>query len=131
MVSHPSTRSENVSHSVISGVIYDNDVLHHLGAPLSKPIALVNCMWRPSGQPNRDNNAADCEGDEFNGLESTKHSSTDRQLWVWIHASALTEAYDTLKLAYQKEISKFASSLDLVDVRIENSLLLDDTTCSR
>ncbi|RXH68413.1 hypothetical protein DVH24_030746 [Malus domestica] len=104
MVSPPSTRSENVSHSVISGVIYDNAVLHHLGAPLSKPIAPVNCMWRPSGQPNRDNNAADCEGDEFNGLESTKHSSTDRQLWVWIHASALTEAYDTLKLACQKEM---------------------------
>ncbi|TQD79621.1 hypothetical protein C1H46_034798 [Malus baccata] len=61
-------------------------------------------MWRPSGQPNRDNNAADCEGDEFNGLEGTKHSSTDRQLWVWIHASALTEAYDTMKLACQKEM---------------------------
>ncbi|XP_017179666.2 ribonucleases P/MRP protein subunit POP1 isoform X2 [Malus sylvestris] len=104
MVSPPSTRSETVSHSVISGVIYDNAMLHHLGAPLSKPIAPVNCMWRPSGQPNRDNNAADCEGDEFNGLEGTKHSSTDRQLWVWIHASALTEAYDTMKLACQKEM---------------------------
>ncbi|KAM1956576.1 hypothetical protein ACFX16_025973 [Malus domestica] len=104
MVSPQSTRSENVSRSVISGVIYDNAMLHHLGAPLSKPIAPVNCMWRPSGQPNRDNNAADCEGDEFKGLESTNHSSTDRQLWVWIHASALTEAYDTLKLACQKEM---------------------------
>ncbi|XP_068303793.1 ribonucleases P/MRP protein subunit POP1-like [Pyrus communis] len=104
MVSPPSTRSENVSRSVISGVIHDNAMLHHLGAPLSKPIAPVNCMWQPSGQPNRDNNAADCEGDEFNGLEGTKHSSTDRQLWVWIHASALTEAYDTLKLACQKEM---------------------------
>ncbi|KAM1413484.1 hypothetical protein ACFXTO_026076 [Malus domestica] len=104
MVSPPSTRSESVSRSVISGVIYDNAMLHHLGAPLSKPIAPVNCMWRPSGQPNRDNNAADCEGNEFNGLEGTKHSSTDRQLWVWIHASALTEAYDTLKLACQKEM---------------------------
>ncbi|CAN6569904.1 unnamed protein product [Malus baccata var. baccata] len=97
MVSPLSTRSESVSRSVISG-------LHHLGAPISKPIAPVNCMWQPSGQPNRDNNAADCEGDEFNGLEGTKHSSTDRQLWVWIHASALTEAYDTLKLACQKEM---------------------------
>ncbi|KAB2611987.1 hypothetical protein D8674_020019 [Pyrus ussuriensis x Pyrus communis] len=104
MVSPPSTRSENVSRSVISGVIYDNAMLHHLGASLSKPIAPVNCMWRLSGQPNRDNNAADCEGDEFNGLEGTKHSSTDRQFWVWLHASALTEAYDTLKLACQKEM---------------------------
>ncbi|KAB2612001.1 hypothetical protein D8674_020033 [Pyrus ussuriensis x Pyrus communis] len=74
MVSPQSTHSENVSHSVISGVIYDNAMLHHLGAPLSKPIAPVNCMWRPSGQPNRDNNAADCEGDEFNGLEG---------FWLW------------------------------------------------
>ncbi|XP_048430350.1 LOW QUALITY PROTEIN: ribonucleases P/MRP protein subunit POP1-like [Pyrus x bretschneideri] len=75
------------------------DASYHVAIQL-----LLNCMWRPSGQPNRDNNAADCEGDEFNGLEGTKHSSTDRQFWVWIHASALTEAYDTLKLACQKEM---------------------------
>ncbi|XP_068303084.1 ribonucleases P/MRP protein subunit POP1 [Pyrus communis] len=104
MVPPPSTCFENVSRSVISGLIYDNAMLHHLGAPLSKPIAPVNYMWRPYGQPNRDNDAAACEGDECNGPEGAKHSSTDRQLWVWIHASALSEAYDTLKLACQKEM---------------------------
>ncbi|KAM1166497.1 hypothetical protein PS1_026096 [Malus domestica] len=44
MVPPLSTRFENVSRSVISGLIYDNAMLHHLGEPLSKPIASVNYM---------------------------------------------------------------------------------------
>ncbi|TQD78024.1 hypothetical protein C1H46_036420 [Malus baccata] len=44
MVPPLSTRFENVSRSVISGLIYDNAMLHHLGEPLSKPIASMNYM---------------------------------------------------------------------------------------
>ncbi|KAH0982044.1 hypothetical protein GBA52_009221 [Prunus armeniaca] len=80
--------------SVISGIIYDSAMLHHLGAPFSTPIAPVTYMWRPSGPPS----------DGCNGLEGTENSSTFRQLWVWIHASVLTEACHTLKLACQKEM---------------------------
>ncbi|ONI14814.1 hypothetical protein PRUPE_3G010600 [Prunus persica] len=91
MVMVPSSSS---APSVISGIIYDSAMLHHLGAPFSTPIAPVTYMWRPSGQPS----------DGCNGLEGTENSSTFRQLWVWIHASVLTEAYHTLKLACQKEM---------------------------
>ncbi|XP_021812687.1 uncharacterized protein C05D11.9 [Prunus avium] len=91
MVMVPSSSS---ACSVISGIIYDSAMLHHLGAPLSTPVAPVTYMWRHSGQPS----------DGCNGLEGTENSSTFRQLWVWIHASVLTEAYDTLKLACQKEM---------------------------
>ncbi|BBG92682.1 ribonuclease Ps [Prunus dulcis] len=90
MVMVPSSSSAS---SVISGIMYDSAMLHHLGAPFSTPIAPVTYMWRPSGQPS----------DGCNGLEGTENSSTFRQLWVWIHASVLTEAYHTLKLACQKE----------------------------
>lgn len=59
----------------------------------------------PTGQQDRDNDAVVYDGGACNGLEGTERSSTFRQLWVWIHASAFTEGYDALKLACQKEVS--------------------------
>lgn len=65
-------------------------------------------MWRPSYQQDRDNDAAVYDGGACNGLEVAECSSTFRQLWVWIHASAFTEGYDALKLACQKEVSRLS-----------------------
>ncbi|PON84270.1 Ribonuclease P/MRP, subunit POP [Trema orientale] len=91
--------------SVISGVIYDKAMLHHIGAPDSKPIGPVTYMWQPCCLRNRDNDVAAMNGQGFTKPESpeSKSSSSFRQIWVWIHASAFNEGYDALKFACQKE----------------------------
>ncbi|XP_030481375.2 ribonucleases P/MRP protein subunit POP1 isoform X2 [Cannabis sativa] len=101
--------SGDVSTSIIYGAIYDNAMLHHIGAPVSKPIAPVTYMWRPCSLRNRDNTAA--AADAVNSLGSVKPETTDlgscfRQLWVWIHASAFDEGYGALKFACQKEMEE-------------------------
>ncbi len=76
--------------------------LHHVGAPVSQPIAPVTYMWRPI--LNRDSDAMDHDGDGCNKPESIECSSSFRQIWVWIHVSALSEGLDSLKFACQKEV---------------------------
>ncbi|PON75652.1 hypothetical protein TorRG33x02_245010 [Trema orientale] len=87
LVPSPSARAADgsKSDSVISGVIYDKD------AP--------SC---------RDNDVAAINGQGFTKPESTesKFSSSFRQIWVWIRASAFSEGYDGLKFACQKEDSR-------------------------
>ncbi|XP_062160430.1 ribonucleases P/MRP protein subunit POP1-like isoform X3 [Alnus glutinosa] len=104
MVPSPSALSEDVSRSVISGVIYGSAMLHHVGAPVPQPIAPVTYMWRPV--LNRDSDAMDHDGDGCNKPESIECSSSFRQLWVWIHVSALSEGFDSLKFACQKEMDE-------------------------
>lgn len=60
--------------------------LRHGGTPNLSTIAPVIYMWRPNQQPTD----ADAEIDRTNGL---------RQVWIWIHAAALTEGYNALKNA--------------------------------
>jgi hypothetical protein len=60
-------------------------------------------MWRPVLQQNRDSDAMNHDGDGCNNPESIECSSS-RQIWVWIHVSALSEGFDALKLACQKEV---------------------------
>ncbi|KAL5579443.1 hypothetical protein UlMin_011885 [Ulmus minor] len=99
----PSAHSEDILRSVISGAIYDNAMLHHIGALVPKPIAPVTYMWRPCCLRNKDNNIA-AESGGSDKPESTGCHSSFRQLWVWIHASAFDEGYEALKAACQKEI---------------------------
>ena len=79
--------------------------LHHIGAPVSKLIAPVTYMWRPDCLRNRHNGVAAVDGEGVMKPESTEYSSSFRQLWVWIHASAFNEGYGALKLACQKEVN--------------------------
>ncbi|KAK9950519.1 hypothetical protein M0R45_006005 [Rubus argutus] len=108
----PSARSEDISRSIIAGAVYDTSMLHQFGAPFSTPIAPVTYVWRPSYQQDRDNDAAVYDGGACNGIEGTERSSTFRQLWVWIHASAFTEGYDALKLACQKQMEESSSMIN-------------------
>ena len=78
--------------------------LHHVGAPLSQPIAPVTYMWRPVCQQNRDSDAMDRDGDGCDKPENIESGSSSRQMWVWIHVSAFSEGFDALKFACQKEV---------------------------
>ncbi|KAM5558370.1 ribonucleases P/MRP protein subunit POP1 [Rosa sericea] len=113
LVPSPSARTEDISRSIFSGAIYDTAMLHQFGAPCSTPIAPATYMWRPSCQLDRDNDSsAVYDGGACNGLEVKERSSTFRQLWVWIHASAFTAGYDALKLACQKEMEESGSIIN-------------------
>ncbi|MBA0769512.1 hypothetical protein Gotri_018236 [Gossypium trilobum] len=102
LVPFTSVKSEGVSDSVLSGVTYGTAMLHHVGAPLSQPIAPVTYMWRPHQGSKKDdnNNCLDVVGSKEQCR--TNSGSCFRQLWVWIHASAFNEGYDALKCACQK-----------------------------
>lgn len=106
MVPSPSDLSETSSRSVITGAMYGSAMLHHVGAPLSQPIAPVTYMWRPVCQQNRDSDAMDHDGDGCDKPENIESSSSSRQMWVWIHVSAFSEGFDALKFACQKEMDE-------------------------
>ncbi|XP_059629281.1 ribonucleases P/MRP protein subunit POP1 isoform X2 [Cornus florida] len=105
LVSSPSAHSEDISHSVLSGVIYRNAMLHHVGAPFSCPIAPVTYMWRPSHQQyvgvDGDNNTDGCDKPQ-----KINNCSSSRQLWVWIHAASFREGHNALKFACQKQMDE-------------------------
>ncbi|KAL5791959.1 hypothetical protein ACOSP7_000553 [Xanthoceras sorbifolium] len=112
LVPSPPSLSEDISHSVLSGVIYGSAMLHHIGAPLSQPIAPVIYMWKP--YHNKDivgdvnyHNAVGCNEPHKIVCHSQFH-----QLWVWIHASAFDEGYNALKLACQKQMNDSSTSIN-------------------
>ncbi|KAM4119411.1 hypothetical protein ACJW30_03G056900 [Castanea mollissima] len=106
MVPSPSDLSETSSRSVISGAMYGSAMLHHVGAPLSQPIAPVTYMWRPVCQQNRDSDAMDHDDDGCDKPGNIESSSSFRQMWVWIHVSAFSEGFDALKFTCQKEMDE-------------------------
>lgn len=86
VMSHfPSSDAENV----LSGGIYATSMLHHAGEQNSGPIAPVIYMWRPI-KKSTDN-------------EKVNNGPFFRQLWIWIHAAALTEGYNALKSACESQ----------------------------
>ncbi|OMO82107.1 Ribonuclease P/MRP, subunit POP1 [Corchorus olitorius] len=101
----PSVQSEGVSDSVLSGITYGAAMLHHVGAPLSKPIAPVTYMWRPYQQSKEDDSNSFGDHVETEPSRISYHSCF-RQLWIWIHASAFSEGYDALKCACHKLMSE-------------------------
>ncbi|XLR66510.1 hypothetical protein HN51_009090 [Arachis hypogaea] len=50
--------------------------------------------------------------DSAESPDRMKHGASFRQLWVWIHASAFEEGYDSLKFACQKEMEKTGISIN-------------------
>ncbi|KAK7262442.1 hypothetical protein RJT34_30015 [Clitoria ternatea] len=133
MVLEPSlataTHPENHDDSVLSGATYGSAILYQVGAPVSQPIAPVTYMWRPTSQqnmsiePNGRNHQSSSRHHDI-GKDSSeydvelcersdrmKHISSVRHLWLWIHASAFEDGYESLKLACQKEMEKRGISI--------------------
>ncbi|XP_076899363.1 ribonucleases P/MRP protein subunit POP1-like [Bidens hawaiensis] len=76
--------SSSDTENVLSGGVYSSSMLHHAGANSSRTIAPVIYMWRPVQQSTNAESVCD-------------RTSELRQLWIWIHAAALTEGYNALK----------------------------------
>lgn len=88
--------------------------LHHIGAPVSKPIAPVMYMWRPCCLLDEHKDVVGIDDQGFKKAESTESRSCFHQLWVWIHASAFNEGYGALKFACQNEVSISSKPMDLM-----------------
>ncbi|CAK9145232.1 unnamed protein product [Ilex paraguariensis] len=106
--------SKDISYKVLSGVIYESAMLHHVGAPFSQAIAPVIYMWRPfHGQYTRvyaEGNGTDgC--DELHGIDGC---SSFRQVWIWIHAAAFIEGYNALTSACQRQMDKAGLSIKCI-----------------
>ncbi|XP_019055970.1 PREDICTED: uncharacterized protein LOC104613045 isoform X2 [Nelumbo nucifera] len=95
---------EDMYLSLLSGVSYGKAMLHHAGAHPCQPIAPVTYMWRPWSGKKISVENKEPTGNGLDQSQITISESPFRQLWVWIHAAALDEGYDALKLACQKEI---------------------------
>ncbi|XP_076909618.1 ribonucleases P/MRP protein subunit POP1-like [Bidens hawaiensis] len=82
--------SSSDTENVLSGGIYASSMLHHAGAINSRPIAPVIYMWRAIQQSTDAESACD-------------RASESRQLWIWMHAAALTEGCNALKSACETQ----------------------------
>ncbi|WCJ22338.1 Ribonucleases P/MRP protein subunit POP1 [Euphorbia peplus] len=108
--SPPSVQSEENANAILSGAIYGSAMLRCVGVPGSRLIAPVTYMWRP-----HDLNAEKvCDGYDSTKCDEphTSVCSSSRQLWVWIHASAFQEAYDTLKFACEEQMNESGSIIN-------------------
>ncbi|KAK6941106.1 LOW QUALITY PROTEIN: Pop1, N-terminal [Dillenia turbinata] len=110
LVPSPSVHSEDIS-AQLSGAAYGSSMLHHVGAPLSQPIAPVIYMWRPFYPKCTGIDTADCMSDGYDKPQGTEFSCF-RQLWIWIHASAFCEGYDVLRSACQKQKDDTRASIN-------------------
>ncbi|KAI3459664.1 hypothetical protein Pfo_016327 [Paulownia fortunei] len=92
---------EEISHDILAGAIFGTAMLHHAGKPCFPPIAPVTYLWRPLQRisTNTERLSIDVSGGEQNIDDGT----IIRQLWVWIHAAALEEAYDALSSACERQ----------------------------
>lgn len=70
-------------------------------------------MWQPCPSWNKEFNVDNYNSGEFKTIDGIDMSSTTRQLWVWLHASASSEGYDALKFACQKEVNIMFMSIIL------------------
>lgn len=109
LVPSPSAHPMDMAQSILSGVTYGRAMLHHVGTPVSKPIAPVVYMWRHLDQHNTGKVPQNCALNEEGVPKNIDGSIPFRQLWVWVHVSAFTEGYDALKCACQKEMDGLGS----------------------
>ncbi|XP_065860305.1 ribonucleases P/MRP protein subunit POP1 isoform X2 [Euphorbia lathyris] len=109
--SSPSAQPEENTNAILSGAIYGSAMLHRVGVPGSQLIAPVTYMWRPSHDLNAEKVHNEYASDKCDEPQTSECSSY-RQLWVWIHASAFQEAYDTLKFACEKQMNENGSIIN-------------------
>ncbi|XP_057719742.1 ribonucleases P/MRP protein subunit POP1 [Arachis stenosperma] len=117
LVPFPETSSQDSDESV-SGTTCGMAMLYQVEAPVSQPIGPVTYMWRPtfqqniSGEDDINDELMKHDVDSDESPNRMKLGASFRQLWVWIHASAFEEGYDSLKFACQKEMEKTGISIN-------------------
>ncbi|KAH6778154.1 hypothetical protein C2S52_006324 [Perilla frutescens var. hirtella] len=103
----PSACSEEILRDILAGNVFGTAMLHDIGNPSFLPIAPVTYMWRPLQRI-----STNVEGlsKEINSGERNIDNNTMRQLWLWIHAAAFKEAYDSLSSACEKNTDATCSA---------------------
>ncbi|KAF6150146.1 hypothetical protein GIB67_023101 [Kingdonia uniflora] len=115
LVSSPLDHLEELSTCILFGVCFGEAMLHHVGAPFSQ-ISPVTYLWRPCSRQSIDIDAE--KNPTVLGRSASPNSlscNLFRQLWVWIHVATMSEGYDTLRFACQKQCT-YSHTLDVLAV---------------
>ncbi|XP_042401843.1 ribonucleases P/MRP protein subunit POP1-like isoform X1 [Zingiber officinale] len=108
----PANAPEMQSRWVAQGDCCGNAMLYHFGAPISKQIAPVIYMWSPLPTGNNNNSMGQHGNSNISGSSHKGECiSSNRKLWIWIHAAAIDEGFDVLNNACQKQMHEFGSDV--------------------
>ncbi|MQL87406.1 hypothetical protein Taro_019946 [Colocasia esculenta] len=113
LVPSSSDVKEGIAQPVTYGMCYGRAMLHHIGASLSRLIAPVVYMWRPTSRVYISLNDQMVHGPDLGGDLGTLH----RQLWIWVHAAAFTEGFGVLSAACQKQMNEDGVLLSCVSLK--------------
>ncbi|KAK6144234.1 hypothetical protein DH2020_021054 [Rehmannia glutinosa] len=108
LVPSPSACCEETLHDILAGATFGTAMLHHAGKPCFSPIAPVTYMWRPLQQIST--NEERLSTDVSDGERNIDDGIIIRQLWIWIHAAACEEAYDSLSSVCERQVDTTRSA---------------------
>ncbi|KAK6138425.1 hypothetical protein DH2020_027835 [Rehmannia glutinosa] len=108
LVPSPSACCEETLHDILAGATFGTAMLHHAGKPCFSPIAPATYMWRPLQQIST--NEERLSTDVSDGEHNIDDGIIIRQLWIWIHAAACEEAYDSLSSVCERQVDTTRSA---------------------
>ncbi|KAK6144256.1 hypothetical protein DH2020_021076 [Rehmannia glutinosa] len=108
LVPSPSACCEETLHDILAGATFGTAMLHHAGKPCFSPIAPATYMWRPLQQIST--NEERLSTDVSDGERNIDDGIIIRQLWIWIHAAACEEAYDSLSSVCERQVDTTRSA---------------------
>uniref|UniRef100_J3NA70 Uncharacterized protein n=2 Tax=Oryza brachyantha TaxID=4533 RepID=J3NA70_ORYBR len=118
MVLHPSPedKTPGLKHlhgQVMRGVCYENAMLCRVGSPHSEIVGPVTYMWRPFF---RESGKLVTEDVDYSNsqirVDEGKCGSVRRQLWIWIHPAVLSEGFEALKVACEKQMQESGDTIN-------------------
>ncbi|KAF7043085.1 hypothetical protein CFC21_052519 [Triticum aestivum] len=104
----PADKTPDLKHlqdKVMQGVCIENATLRRAGCPHSHVVGPVTYMWRPFsiGSSKLEAKEADLSNSETRFSQGSC-SSSQRQLWIWIHPAMLDEGLDAIRIACDKQM---------------------------
>nr|BBF89698.1 ribonucleases P/MRP protein subunit POP1 containing protein-like [Oryza sativa f. spontanea] len=115
MVLHPSPQDKtpglkHLHGQVMRGVCYENAMLCRVGCPHLEIVGPVTYMWRPFL---REGGELETEDVDLSNSQiiSDERNSLRRQLWIWIHPSALSEGLETLRAACHQQMQESGDTI--------------------
>ncbi|KAI4998983.1 hypothetical protein ZWY2020_054847 [Hordeum vulgare] len=104
----PADKAPDLKHlqdKVMQGVCIENAMLWRAGCPHSHVVGPVTYMWRPLsiGSSKLEAKEADLSNSDTRFSQGSC-SSSQRQLWIWIHPAMLGEGLDAIRIACDKQM---------------------------
>ncbi|WVZ49698.1 hypothetical protein U9M48_001032 [Paspalum notatum var. saurae] len=103
--------SKRLQDQVLRGVCYANAMLCGAGNPHSQIIGPVSYMWRPFLREHDKSEAGDLS--THHCFDEGSISSLRRQLWIWIHPSALDEGLSAIRFACEKQVLHLSCKIEI------------------